>query len=99
MMVGGTVIEVRPMTIKAGHYPGKMIDVVRIWCLDRNGDERAVYAKRYVDCKVEPGDSVWWQGGKVFWTPKDRSVIDVPLEKVAFSFDPQPRLSQKDGGG
>lgn len=96
MMVGGTVIEVLPMTIRAGYYPGKMVDVVRIWCLDRNGDERAVYVKS--NAKVETGDSVWWQGGTAFWTPKDRSMIDVPLEKVAFSFDPRASLSQKDGG-
>lgn len=89
-MIGGEVIEVRPMTVVAGDSPGKPVDVIRIWCVERqSGSECAVYAKRYSDCKVEPGDSVWWQSGKVMWTPKDRSVIDVPLEKVGYSFDPR----------
>lgn len=88
-MIGGEVIEVRPTTVMVGESPCKLVDVIRIWCVERqSGSECVVYAKRYADCKVKPGDSVWWQSGKVMWTPADRSVIDVPLEKVGYTHRP-----------
>lgn len=80
-MVGGKVIEVRIVD-----------DKMRIWCAGVRGDEPhelAVYVKPYADCKVQPGDDIWWQGNKVYWTPADRSVIDVPLPKIGYSFDPR----------
>lgn len=84
-MVGGKVIEVRIVD-------GKM----RLRVAGIRGDEPkelAVFVKPYADCKVEPGDDVWWQGRTVYWTPKDRSVIDVPLPRIGYSFDPQSQTT------
>ena len=54
------------MTVVAGESPGRPVDVIRIWCIERqSGSECAVYAKRYSDCLVQPGDSVTA-------TPRDR---------------------------
>ena len=42
--VGGSVIEVWPM-----RHPETGRDVIRLWCVDRNGDECCVYAEPYTD--------------------------------------------------
>lgn len=86
-MVGGTVIETRAMRVHAGDYPGRDIDVHRLWCANHHGDECAVYTKHAEG--VRPGDSIWWQDGKVYWTSADRRFIDKPLPKVGYSFDPR----------
>lgn len=44
---------------------------------------------------VDLGDSIWWQGGRVYWSRKGR-FSDVPLTKVGNSrrvltVDPLPR--------
>ena len=41
-----------------------------------------------VRVQIQLGDSVWWQGGCVYWTPRDRRQIDVkdaPLAKIGYS--------------
>lgn len=42
--------------------------------------------------RIEVGDSLWWQSGKCYWTPKvhpdGRS--DVPLRKIGYSGVPHP---------
>lgn len=35
--------------------------------------------------KVKVGDTVWWQAGKILWTPKS-PVIDIELPKVGNSY-------------
>jgi hypothetical protein len=78
-MVGGTVIEARPMRTEGGR------DVMRLWCVDRHADECAVYAEPY-----EPGDGptvgdqIWWQGGLIYFDGDRRDV-----RKIGYSFDPR----------
>ena len=37
------------------------------------------------------GDTVWWQGSMVMWTPYDKSVVDHQLERGGYSYsDPYP---------
>jgi hypothetical protein len=58
--------------------------------------EKNILIKRY----MQPGDIVWWQGRKAYWTPKDRSLPDgdgvwhqaeqVELAKIANSYAVSP---------
>jgi hypothetical protein len=34
------------------------------------------------------GDLIWWQSGKVYWTPEDKRFEDKALEKIGYSFRP-----------
>jgi hypothetical protein len=77
-MVGGKIIEIR-----------KLAEKTLVWCID-NYDECAVYVAA-VPAEARPGDSFWWQGRHAYWTPKDRSKVDVPLDRIGFSFDPRRR--------
>lgn len=81
-MVGGTVIEAKPMRILAGTYPGTMQDVVRLWCVD-GMDECAVYAEHRED-GPKVGDRIWWQSGKIYFDGDRRTA-----RKVGYSFDPR----------
>lgn len=78
-MSGGTIIEIR-----------KLPDRWRLWCAElpqgASGpmDECAVYCG-IADEMPEVGDTVWWQGASVLWTPKDRRFIDKKLVKIGYS--------------
>ncbi len=88
-MVGGTVIEAKPMRITAGAYPGKQTDVIRLWCADRrSSDECAVYALSEEAADAKPGDWIWWQGGNIYWT-RHGAFIEREIKKIGFSFDPR----------
>lgn len=73
MSVGGWIIEIRPMAILGS-------EVVRLWTVDRNGDETCVYV---LPAPVMPvlQQEIWWQGGKVYF---DRDTKH--LAKVGNSF-------------
>lgn len=89
-MVGGKVIEVAPMRVFAGEYPGKLQNVLRIWCVDNtySNDELAIYVEDMRDVPA-PGDDVWWQGRTAYWSGKSRSFVDRPMKRVGYSFDPR----------
>lgn len=90
-MVGGIVIEVVDST------DGR----VYVRCRDtRYSDECAIYVQDGPEAQaIELGDSLWWQCGIAYWTPKgDRGIFtgmqDVKLKKVGYSgstFRPEPR--------
>lgn len=82
-MVGGRIIEIQPMRIIAGPYPGKLTDVVRLWVHNDPDDELAVYAE---PAEIMPvlGDEIWWQSGRIYFDKDRRS-----LRKVGYSFDPR----------
>ena len=83
-MVGGTVIENR---VSSNPETGAIRR--RLWCVDgRHGDECAVYADREEAADVRPGDRIWWQGGKIYWT-RDGLFVDREIRKIGFSFDPR----------
>lgn len=76
---------------------GKVIGVVRgpentLLHVEDKGDRLSVRCVERDDEKVRLGDSVWWQAGKVYWTPsRFRRTAeadqwrDVPLAKVGYS--------------
>jgi hypothetical protein len=63
-MVGGIVIEVAEVKDQS--------DVLFIDCHDRHYCETcAIYVeKNETSLRIEPGDSIWWQGRYAMWTPK-----------------------------
>lgn len=79
MSVGGRIIEIKPMTLRRDS--GAICNVVRFWCVDRNGDETCVYA---APAEILPGlgDEIWWQSGKIYFD-HDRQ----HLNKIGNSFD------------
>lgn len=80
-MVGGRVIELRRMMTSKG-------EAMRTWCMDRNGDECAIYVALPDADKISIGDQVWWQGRTAYWTAQGGKE-DVPLSRIGFSFDPR----------
>ncbi len=78
-MVGGTVIENQQTHA----------DRRRLWCVDRrHGDECAVFADATEAADVRPGDRIWWQSGKIYWT-RDGAFTEREIRKIGFSFDPR----------
>lgn len=80
-MVGGTVVGV---TFRESE--GSVLLHVQGTGCERN-DTTHVRCKRHRTMAgrwVQPnvGDSVWWQSGKVYWTPAGSRMRDVPLEKI-----------------
>lgn len=77
-MVGGIVI-----TTIEGH------NRVYINCKGTGCEKRetcAIYVRKNVDAmSVRPGDWLWWQSGKAFWTPADKRFKERELEKVSYS--------------
>lgn len=85
MSVGGKVVEVIPLedriwvnTREQVWYPPE-----QRW---HDGSECAIYVQRTFDAeRIQPGDSLWWQGRDAYWTPKDRSVEDMPIPRIGYS--------------
>jgi hypothetical protein len=80
MGIGGQIIEIRRMTLVDPDNQRARIDVIRLWTVDKQGDEVCVY--------VEPADQmplireeIWWQAGKVYFG-RDMRV----LKKIGCSF-------------
>lgn len=83
-MVGGTVIENLLSRCGATHQERR-----RLWCVDRrHGDECAVFADPEEARDVIPGDRIWWQGGRIYWT-RDGAFTEREIRKIGFSFDPR----------
>lgn len=74
MSVGGRLIEILPMTLDDGD------SVIRLWVVDRQGDETCVYSEPQ-DVMPELGDDIWWQCGRIYFD-RDRQ----HLKKVGYSF-------------
>lgn len=52
------------------------------------------YADDYAEVRLEVnefslsldrGGSIWWQGRNAFWTPRDRSFVDMPVPRIGYS--------------
>lgn len=76
MSVGGRIIENIRTTNGAG------TPVRRLWVVDRDGTETAVYAE-LAAWQLRPGEEIWWQSGQIM-ARGDKLV----LRKIGFSFDP-----------
>lgn len=42
---------------------------------------------------IEPGDSIWWQGRKCYWTHSGGGSEDVEIERIGYSHE-APEVSQ-----
>jgi hypothetical protein len=92
-MIGGVVIEAVTRD-----------DRVRLRVAERLYDEDGSRAGIGDECGVfispegtipSVGDDVWWQSGKVYWTPADRRFVDFPLKKVGYSSSHAEALSDE----
>lgn len=80
MSVGGKVIEVvrvapdRVWVNTNDAKPPRQPNLCAVYC-DPEGHE------------IRVGDSLWWQSGTCYWTPKDRpfGAFDIPLRKIGYS--------------
>jgi hypothetical protein len=90
-MVGGTVVEtiIVPAQIEndVDELRFGMELEARVWVNVRDrGDECAVFvADSPAARSISEGDTLWWQGGEVFWTPKSRAFADKPLRRIGCS--------------
>jgi hypothetical protein len=82
-MIGGKIIDIR--------NDG---DRVRIWCVDTYDHSGDAKVEIYDECGIyiapdgelpALGDTVWWQGKIVYWTPADCRFVDRPLQKLGYS--------------
>lgn len=88
MSVGGRVAYTKDL--------GYMIEIAT-WEQDSpHGDFVAIRVEKNLIVKqIQPGDVVWWQGRKAYWTPQTRTAEvngewvqaeDVEMSKVANSY-------------
>lgn len=94
MSVGGRVVEVVPVT------PGK------VW-VNTDDNPHRTYGSLpnlcaiYVDPdghQIRVGDSLWWQSGVAYWTPKtgeNFGASDIPLRKIGYSGVARPPLGRE----
>lgn len=85
-MIGGTVIETKPGSDNIG------VVVVE----DQFGERLEINVEATAEARsISPGDVVWWQGRKAYWSPKNQDsdffdgVEDVPLYRIGYSCPPR----------
>jgi hypothetical protein len=66
MSVGGRLVEIKPYMLRDQDNPEFAKNVLRLWVIDRNGDETIVYAE-LTDHIPKIGDNIWWQSGKILF--------------------------------
>jgi hypothetical protein len=82
-MVGGTIIDIVAVNpekwwVNCAEHFGR-----------RTPDQCAIYLNPSGE-RPEVGDGLWWQGASAYWTPADRSRVDVALPRIGFSGVPHP---------
>jgi hypothetical protein len=81
MSVGGRIIE---NTLHTFTDDGKSYTRRRLWTVDRQGDECAVFVEDTPEAaSLKPGETAWWQSGIIY--ARDDTL---KLKKIGFSFDP-----------
>jgi hypothetical protein len=76
MSVGGKIVA------------GLVVSMERVWVNTYDG---SAFCEVFCDPQGEAlriGDSLWWQSGKCYWTPKSDPYdtrVDVPLRKLGYS--------------
>lgn len=82
-MVGGIITEV----VKT--------DAKRVWVnvCGTKGEYRETCGLYLdpADADLKPGDKLWWQSGKCYWTDRDLKVVEKPLVKLSASGTLRPR--------
>ena len=80
-MVGGRIIE---NAIHTFTDEGKAYTRRRLWCVDRHGDECAVFVEDSPDAaSLKPGETCWWQSGTIYARNDELKLL-----KIGFSYDP-----------
>lgn len=70
---------------------GKVVETIvledRVWInTSDDGDECAIYVERTPESRtISEGDSLWWQSGWAFWTPRNRAFEDRRLNRIGAS--------------
>lgn len=80
MSVGGTIIEMTPVTLESGAA------VIRLRVMDMTyGDETHVHAAPWpAGLGPSLGEAVWWQGGKIYFNQDRCSVEKIGNSGCAF---------------
>ena len=81
-MIGGIITELVRL-------PG----ILWVKCIDTTykSDSCGLYLKPITGTElIEKGDMLWWQGREAYWTPKDRSRIDVIIPRIGYSGRSKP---------
>lgn len=57
-------------------------DVIEL--LVRDGERMEVLHVQWhaPTCAIKPGDQLWWRGEQVFWSSRDRTIVNRPLWRV-----------------
>jgi hypothetical protein len=90
-MVGGTVIETLPCVVNGER---------RVWINVRGHGtdkhrELAVFASWTPAARsVSPGDTIWWQGQWILWTPCHAGFRDYQLQRIGCSGVSRPSPDQ-----
>lgn len=87
MSVGGRLIEIVPHILRDADNPDYRRDVIRLWCVDRNGDELIVYCEPTADLPAL-GDEIWWQGRAIMFDRDRKKLTRVSYSHVPFSLAP-----------
>jgi hypothetical protein len=80
MSVGGKIVsnELFWLPIEGKHPKA----VRKLWCIDRHGDETAVFADPSAE-SLNIGEEIWWQSGKIYARNDTQT-----FHKIGYSFDP-----------
>lgn len=86
-MVGGFIVQI----LDVG-------EVLWVNCQGTGSEQRercAVYCSKTPEAEhMKLGDSFWWQSGYCYWTPADRSQVDVAIPKRSGSGVRRPQVYQ-----
>lgn len=83
---------------------GTIIDIVKVrddkwWvnCVEtftrRVPEQCAIYVNPLHE-RLDVGDGFWWHGDFAYWTPRDRSRVDVKLPRIGLSGVVHPDVSR-----
>jgi hypothetical protein len=76
-MVGGWVIDISRCLREVGE-PKRVVECVRLWCVDRQGDECMVYGIcDDINGMPHINDEIWWQSGRIYFDKDRRSLVKV----------------------
>jgi len=75
MCIGGVVKEI---SYANGVVSVDTFDDYDRCAVDMRQDENSL--------SIERGDTVWWQSGFCYWTPKSRNRSDVKIKKIGYSY-------------
>ena len=87
-MVGGSVIgiargsETTLLHVQDSRQGGKVKDECSVRCIERRISDG-------VPIRIDLGDSVWWQSGRVMWTPKENRKPEGSGQRCGADFDIQ----------